>query len=284
MSAPAAELDAAAEGGREVAPDRLAEARRLWALTWTLAVTDWRLRFYGSVLGVLWTLVRPFAFFGVILFVFTEIAGLDKDVHNYAIYILFALVLFTFFSEVTSNSVGSLVARESLLRKMRFHPIVIPLSVAVTALLNLAMTFVAVLVFSVIFGVWPTWRWVELPLLIAAMTALALGVGMLLSALYVRYRDVQPIWDVALQMLFYASSVLYVAFPTVPDEYRDYFLCNPIAALFAQMRRMVVDPHAPSVFFLMGWRVAIPGAIIVGLFALGLWFFVRESPRVAENL
>src|SRR3954463_10720811 len=112
--------------GSEDPSARRNELRRLANLTWTLAITDWKLRFYGSALGVLWTLVRPFAFFGVIYFVFTEIAGLDAHVKNYGIYILFALVLFTFFGEVTSGAVQSLVARESLLRKMRFNPIVVP--------------------------------------------------------------------------------------------------------------------------------------------------------------
>jgi ABC-2 type transport system permease protein len=262
---------------------RGAELRRLWSLTWTLAITDWKLKFYGSALGALWTLVRPFAFFGVILFVFTEIAQLDHNVKHYSIYILFALVFFNFFAEVTNNSVQSLVARENLLRKMHFHPIVIPLSIAVTATLNLAMTFVAVLIFAFAAGVYPDVGWLELPVIVVALAMFAIGIGMLLSALYVRYRDMQPIWEVVSQMLFYASSVLYVA-TTVSESYRPWFLCNPISALFAQMRHAVVDPTAPTVTGLMGAHVLAPIVIVLGTFVLGLWFFMRESPRVAENL
>jgi ABC-2 type transport system permease protein len=264
---------------------RGAEIRRIANLTWTLAVTDWKLRFYGSLLGVLWTLVRPFAYFGVIYFVFTEIAGLDKNVHNYGIYILFALVLFTFFGEITSNSVPSLVARENLLRKMRFNPIVIPLSITVTALLNLGMTLIAVFIFVFAHGEWPTWGWLELPVIIALVAILATGVGMLLSTLYVRFRDVAPIWEVGLQILFYGSTVLYVA-TSVPDQYQRLLLLNPLAAIFAQMRRAVVDPQAPSITHLFGndARFLIPLGLIFLLFAFGLWFFQRESPRVAENL
>ena len=98
---------------------RADELRRLATLIWTLALSEWKLRFYGSALGLAWTLIRPFALFGVVYFVFTEIAGLDKNVPNYGIYILFSLVFFTFFAEVTSNSVRqALVTNESLLRKM----------------------------------------------------------------------------------------------------------------------------------------------------------------------
>jgi ABC-2 type transport system permease protein len=267
-------------------PTRMDEAKRLFSLTWTLALSDWKLRFYGSVLGLAWTLVRPFALFGVVYFVFTEIAGLDANVKNYGIYILFALVLFTFFTEMTSNSVQALVSRESLLRKMQFNPIVIPLSISITALLNLLMTLIAVLGFAIATGVYPMITWLELPFIILLLFIFGTGVGMLLSVLYVRYRDVQPIWDVIMQITFYASSVLYVAVPTVPDEYRQEFLCNPLSAIFAQMRHAMVDNGAPSIAaaFNHGIYVLIPLGIVFGTFLLGFWFFERESPRVAENL
>ena len=101
---------------------------RFWELTWTLAVTDWRLRFYGSALGYAWTLARPFAFFGVIYIVFTEIADIGDQVKDYGICILFSMVLFQFFAEATSGSVTVVVRRENLLRKMRFPRLAIPLS------------------------------------------------------------------------------------------------------------------------------------------------------------
>lgn len=267
-------------------PTRKEEWHRLASLTWTLALSDWKLRFYGSALGLAWTLVRPFALFGVVYFVFTEIAGLDENIKNYGLYILFALVLFSFFSEVTSNSVGALVERESLLRKMQFNPIVIPLSISITALLNLGMTLIAVFLFCLANGVYPTTSWLELPVIVLLLFLFATGVGMLLSVLFVRYRDVQPIWEVITQVLFYGSSTLYVAVPTVPEQYRQEFLTNPLSALFAQVRHAIVDPGAPSITssFNNGYYVLIPLTLIIGVFALGLWFFQRESPRVAENL
>ncbi len=155
------------------------------------------------------------------------------------------MVLFQFFGEVTNNSVTCLMARENLLRKMRFPRLVIPLAVIITALMNLGMTLVAVMIFALVSGVTPGWGWLELPLLVALLAAFAGGVGMLLSVLYVRYRDVQPIWEVVTQMLFYASPILYVA-TTVPDKYLDWYLANPLATILTQMRHAVVDPSAPS--------------------------------------
>ena len=261
------------------------DASRFWNLVFTLAVTDFKLKYYGSVLGYVWTLARPFLFFGVIYFVFTEIVGLDKNVPNYGVYILFALVLFQFFGEVTGNCLGSLVARESMLRKMRFPRLVIPLSVVLTALFNLGMTLIAVFIFAIASGVTPTWGWLELPVIIVLLTIFATGCGLVLSALFVRYRDVQPIWDVTSQILFYASPILYVA-TMVPESYQRAYLANPISALLTQMRHAVVDPTARPVWDAIGGaeRLLVPGGIVVAVFVLGLWVFTREAPRIAENL
>lgn len=283
MSDQATIVTPAPAGATPTRSRRQADARRILNLAWTLALTDWKLRFYGSALGALWTLVRPFAFFGVILFVFTEIAQLDANVHHYSVYILFSLIFFTFFSEVTTASVTSLVDREGLLRKMRFDPVVIPLSIAITALLNLGLTFIAVLIFVLANGVYPDLGWLELIPLVVVLTMFALGTGMLLSVLYVRYRDIRPIWEVGSQMLFYGSAILYVA-TTIPERYREWVLCNPLAATFTQMRHGVIDSSAPSLTELVGWKAVIPAGIIFVVFVLGVWFFRRESPRVAENL
>lgn len=272
-------IEAGTRGGNDVG------FRRALALAWTLALTDWKLRFYGSALGIVWTLARPFAFFGVIYFVFTDIIGLDKDVPNYGVYILFGMVLFQYFAEITNNSVQALVARENLLRKMYFPPLVIPMAVAITAALNLGMTLVAVFIFVLANGIYPEWGWLELPIIVALITIFAVGIGMLLSSLFVRYRDIQPIWEVLAQLLFYATPVLYVA-TIVPPSYQRPYLCNPLAACLTQVRHAIVDPTAPSITKALGAdpRVLIPLGIVFATFALGYAVFRRESPRIAENL
>jgi ABC-2 type transport system permease protein len=261
------------------------DTRRFWSLSWMLAVTDWKLRFYGSALGYAWTLARPFAFFGVIYVVFTEVAKIGNDIKDYGICILVSMVLFQFFSEATNGSVTSIVRRENLLRKVRFPRLVIPLSTVLTALMNLVATMVAVFVFAIASGVYPKWTWFELPLLIAALAVFAAGTGLLLSVLYVRYRDVQPIWEVATQILFYASPILYVA-TMVPHDWQRAYLLNPLAAVLTQVRHAVVDPSAPTVSALLGgaaWLL-VPLAVVAAVFALGVWVFSRAAPHLAENL
>jgi ABC-2 type transport system permease protein len=260
------------------------DLQRVWNLTWTLAATEFKLRFYGSVLGYAWTLARPFLFFGVIYLVFSEIAGLDANVDHYGVYILFGLVLFQFFGETTSNSVRCLAAREGLLRKMRFPRLVIPLSVVLTAIFNLGGTLVAALIFAIATGVYPTWSWLELPVIILLVGAFATGIGLMLSALFVRYRDVAPIWEVASQMLFYISPILYVT-TLVPEQYRDAYLVNPLAVLLTEMRAAVVDPSAPHAWDLASpLSMALAAAIGLTAVVLGIVIFIRQAPRIAEDL
>ena len=261
------------------------DLRRLVNLTVTLAATDFKLRFFGSALGYLWTLMRPLLLFGVLYFVFTEVVRFGEGVKHYPVYLLAALVLFTFFSETTSRGVTSLVERENLLRKVRFPRLVIPLSVALHAMFNLGLNLIVVFGFVFASGIEPTVAWLQLVPLIAILVVFVTGVTMLISALFVRYRDMQPIWEVVLQVLFYASPVIYVT-ETLPDSIEREAMASPITAVLTQMRHALIDPSAPTAAEAIGGgaRLLIPLAVVIGVFALGLWVFTREAPRIAENL
>ena len=266
------------------------DLRRFANLTLTLATTEFKLRYFGSVLGYFWSLARPLLFFGVLYTFFTIVLNLGSGVPHYPVYLLSSIVLWTFFTETTGGCVQCLLAREGLLRKMRFPRLVIPLSVALTALFNLGTNFLAVLAFALASGVTPRWSWFELLPLMLLMATFAVGVGMLLSSLYVRFRDIQPIWEVVVQALFYGSPIIYVA-----AQYADKggerimhaaITFNPIATLLTQGGHVFVDARYPTAAAAAGGtvRLLIPLAIIAATFALGLWFFNREAPRIAEHL
>ena len=261
------------------------DLRRFVSLTVTLAATDFKLRFFGSALGYVWTLMRPLLLFGVLYFVFTEVVRFGDGVKHYPVYLLASIVLFTFFGETTSRGVTSLVERENLLRKVRFPRLVIPLAVALHALFNLVLNFVVVITFVLASGIGPRASWLELIPLIALLVLFSTGVAMLLSALYVRYRDMQPIWEVAIQILFYASPVIYVV-ATLPDSIETEAMASPITAILTQMRHSLIDPTAPTAAEAIGGgiRLLIPLLVVVGVFALGAWVFAREAPRIAEDL
>lgn len=261
------------------------DVRRFVNLTLTLATTDFKLRYFGSVLGYFWSLARPLMFFGVLYVVFTKVLRFGAGIEHYPVYLLTSIILWTFFTETTNGCVQCLVTREGLLRKMRFPRLVIPLSVGLTALFNLATNLIAVLVFALASGVQVRWNWLAMLPLIMLLATLAVGIGMLLSVLYVRFRDIQPIWEVGQQILFYGSPILYT---TAQYANLEHLLVtvNPIAALLAQMHRSFIDPTAPGLVTAAGGgvRFLIPLAIIGAVFALGLWVFNREAPRIAENL
>jgi ABC-2 type transport system permease protein len=262
------------------------DRRRFLHLTWTLAITDFKLRFFGSVLGYLWQLFRPLLLFGVLYVVFTEFVRLGNGVPHYPVVLLTSIVLFTFFVEATAGAVTSVLDRENLVRKIEFPRLVIPLTVVVNAYLNLALNLLAVLVFMLASGVEPRLSWIEMPLLIAILGVFATGIAMLLSALYVRFRDVKPIWEVFSQMIFYASPVIY-PIESIPNEKVQHLLmCNPLAAILEQVRHAVIDPTAPTAAEAIGGaeRLLIPASLVVGLFVLGLWVFNHEAPRIAEEL
>jgi ABC-2 type transport system permease protein len=161
------------------------DLRRVVELTVMLAATDFKLRFFGSALGYLWTLTRPLLLFGVLYFVFTEVVRFGAGVDHYPVYLLSSIVLFSFFAEATARGVNSLVERENLLRKIRFPRLVIPLSVTLNSLFNLALNLVAVFVFVFASGITPRLSWLEVPVLVGILVLLATGVTMLLSALFI---------------------------------------------------------------------------------------------------
>lgn len=284
-----------AELGRPIAGPRAftGEWQRFWHLVFNTAVQQWKLRFFGSALGYLWQLVRPLLLFAVLYVFFTKVAQVNDtndpaEAHDGA-QLLASIVLFTFFSEATMGAVRSVVDNEALVRKIQFPRMVIPLSNVLLALFNLSLNMIVVLIFGLIQGVRPMVSWLEFPLIVAFLLVLSTGFAMLLSALYVYLRDMQPIWEVVLQVLFYASPVIvplatiqaYLS-PTLVHIY----MCNPLAVVLQQFRHAMVTQAAPSASYAIGHGayLVIPIGFTIAIFLLGFWVFNRIAPRVAEDL
>jgi ABC-2 type transport system permease protein len=266
--------------------------RRFFDLLWLISVTEFRRTYFGTVLGYVWSLLRPLALFGILLFVFTNVfhAGAE-EVEHYPVMLLLGIVLFTFFQESTTAGVQSVVTQEGVVRKTQFPRLVIPLTAVLTGFFNLLLNLVIVLVFIFAFGISPHWTWLLFPFAVAALFILTAAVSMALSVLYVRYRDVAIIWVVAAQVLFYGTPILYpvTAFTKGGgNNTKEHLLMlNPLAVIFEQVRVWVLqEPGAPSAAEAAGGAVhLIPAAVIfVGVCAFAVWIFKREAPRVAENL
>jgi len=263
--------------------------RRFFNLTMTLALTDWKLRFFGSALGYVWSLLRPLLLFGILYLVFSQIVKIGEAVPNYPLVLLIGVVLFAYFAEVTGDCVSCVVDRESLVRKVSFPRMVVPLSVAVSSSFNLALNLIVVAIFVVISGVEPRLSWLLLPIPILLLVVLATGVGMLLAALYVTLRDIGPIWDVIAQGLFYATPVFF-PIEFVLDNFSQtagrLAMANPLATIITETRYLLIGPELTSASEAIGGgaRLLIPVALIFFLSVLGFWVFNRTAPRVAEAL
>jgi ABC-2 type transport system permease protein len=266
---------------------------RFWHLTYNIARNEFKLRFFGSALGYLWQLVRPLLLFGVLYVFFTKVAHVNSTKapgqEHYGAQLLGSIVLFTFFGEATSGAVRSVVDRENLVRKIQFPRMVIPLSVVLLAMFNLALNLIVVLGFTLAEGVTPTLTWLELPLIVLVLAVFSTGIAMLLSALFVSLRDIQPIWDVISQVLFYCSPVI-ISVETVREKLSTtllhLYMLNPLAVVFQQFRHaMITHQTLSAARALGGWTAVLePLAIVLGVFALGFWVFNRSAPLVAENL
>jgi ABC-2 type transport system permease protein len=275
---------------REVGgPSALGGGRqRFFDLLWLVSVTEFKQAYFGTVLGYLWSLMRPLMLFGVLLFVFTKVFKIGSEqVEHYPVMLLLGIVLFTFFQESTSNAVTSVAAQESVVRKTQFPRLVIPLATVVTGAFNLGLNFVIVFAFIFAFGVDPAWTWLLLPVAFLFLFVLTAAVSAALSVLYVRFRDVSIIWLVVAQMLFYGTPILYPVTAFENETTEHLLMVNPLAVIFEQVRIWVLaEPQAPTAVEAAGGAAGLlpAAAIFVGACAFAVWIFRREAPRIAEDL
>jgi len=263
--------------------------RRFFDLLWLISVTEFKRVYFGTVLGYLWSLIRPLMLFGVLLLIFTKVFKVGHNLEFYPVVLLLGIVLYGFFQEATTSAVTSVVAQEGVVRKTQFPRLVIPLSTVVTAIFNLGLNLIVVFIFILAWGVDPQWTWFLFPVALAFLFVITAAVSTSLAALYVRFRDVSIIWVVLAQVLFYATPVLYPLGPGGLENrtFERLLMINPLAVIFEQIRHWVIEPSvAPTaVQAAGGWLYLVPAALIfLATCAFGAWFFNREAPRIAEAL
>ena len=272
---------------REVpGPSALGGGRhRFFELLWLMSVTEFKRTFFGTVLGYVWSLMRPLLLFAVLLVVFTQIFKIGSEVPHYEVQLLFNIVLFGLFQEATGGSVGSVVGQEGIVRKTQFPRLVIPLSVVLTTLFTLGLNMIVVFVFMLAFGVTPMWTWLLLPVILAPLLVLVSGLSMLLSALNVRFRDVGIIWVVIATALNYGTPIIY-PLTIVHGTLKQILMANPLTPIFQQADIWMIDPHAESIREAVHgpWPLLIGAVIYVAVCVAGVWVFNREAPRIAEQL
>ncbi len=293
----AAVLDgSAAYGHRIKGPSALgSHPGRLWQLTWALAKTEFKLAFFGSVLGYFWQLMRPLMLFGVIFgVIFVVDSKISAGLKFFPVSVLLGIVAFNFLSESSGGAVTSMLNRESLVRKIEFPRLAVPLSIVLTALMNFSLNLIPVVAFLLATGGSVRLSWVELPVLVALLALFASGLATILSVGYVRYRDVRPIWEVVLQMTFYASPIFYPI--TKVDKVYDILglhiniahllMVNPFVTFLVEARHVLIDPSYPSAVKAIGGygMLMIPIGVALAVIVFGFFVFDRQAPKVAERL
>ena len=253
-----------------------------------LTKTDFKLRYQGSMLGYLWALLRPLMMFAILYVVFSKLLRFGNDIPHYLVYLLTGTTLWSFFTECTSQGIQAMLARGDLIRKISFPKYIVVVSTTFTALINLAINLVVVVVFALINGVTPSLTWLIVPALILELYMLSLGIAFLLGAINVKYRDVMSIWDVCIQALFYAVPVIYPVSMVASSSVwaAKLILLNPIAQVIQDVRYCLITTETTTVWNFLGnpALMVIPVVIVVVVLAWGSLYFRKKSKFFAEEI
>ncbi|MCX6695644.1 MAG: ABC transporter permease [Candidatus Altiarchaeota archaeon] len=246
------------------------------SLIWGLSMSEFKLRYRGSVLGFLWSLLNPL-FILLTLYVVFHVF-MNVTIPNYELYLLLGIVLWNFFARGTMIGLTSIVGRGSMIKKVYFPREIVVLSLCLTELYTtictLAMFFVILLVLKPEFS----YTMLLFPLVILKEFLLILGISLGLSALYVYYRDIVQIWDVVLQAGFWVTPIVY-SLSIVPEKYLSLYMLNPIAIVIVSSRDLLIyQTPSPLVGLLAGF------AYYIAIFAIGYFIFHRLEPRFAEEV
>lgn len=256
------------------------------ALLSELVRTDFKLRYQGSILGYMWSILKPLLLFVILYIVFVYFLKIGKDVPHFPVYLLLGIVLWNFFTEMTVQSLGSIVGRGDLIRKIRIPRWMIVFSSSISATINLCLSLVVVAIFAIINGVELTPYVLLLPLNILFIYLFALGLSFFLAAAYVKFRDISYIWEVVLQAGFYATPIIYPLSMIDSVLVQKILLLNPMAMAIQDARFNVVTHETVTTSSLLGGSIymIIPFAIALLVFMGGVLYFKSQANSFAENI
>ena len=258
------------------------------ALLSELVRTDFKLRYQGSVLGYGWSLLRPLFLFGILYVIFALVLKSSGGIPHFPVYLLLGIVLWTFFTDMTTQSLGSIVGRGDLIRKIRIPRWIIVFSSSLLALVNLGLNLIIVAIVMVVNGVHLQLSIVLLPFLLLEIYLLALGVSLFLSAAFVKFRDISYIWEVLLQAAFYLTPILYAMSIITRPGIQKVMLLNPMAQAIQDARYVSVthDYRVVTIsrVFDGGWYMYVPFAVVILVLIGGVLYFKSQADSFAENL
>ncbi len=254
-----------------------------------LVVTDFKLRYQGSVLGYIWSVLKPLFIFAILYVVFVYILRMDRGVPHFAVTLLLGVVLWSFFTEATSNGLGSIVNRGDLIRKLDFPKYIIVISGTISSLINLFINLLVVIAFMLLNGVELHWTALWIIPLIFELYIFSLGIALLLSVLNVKFRDTGYIWEIILQAAFYAAPIIYPLQMALERSRMaaELLFVNPVTQIIQDARYALINQNESTIRMtdlIHDWRVIIPGLVITLTVLVGAWYFSKKSKYFAEDI
>lgn len=245
---------------------------------------DFKVRYQGSTLGYVWSVLRPLFMFGILYVVFTYIFKLGKSIEHYPVYLLMGLILWNFFTETTAIGMSAVVGKGDLIRKISIPRYLTVISSSLSALINLGINLVVLLAFAFFNGVEPAVSWLLLPVILLELYAFSTALAFFLAALYVKYRDVAYVWEVGVQAAFYATPIVY-PLTLVAEEYRKYFLLSPMTQIIQDARNVFVTDTSITIWDVAPlWFAVLPILIVISLVFWSSSYFKNQAKWFAENI
>lgn len=249
-----------------------------------MVITDFKVRYQGSALGYLWSLLKPLFLFAILYVVFTKFFKFGSGIPHYPVYLFLGIVMWSFFAEATANGMGSIVGRGDLIRKISLPRHLIVISGTFSALINLLLNMVVVFVFAFINGLEPRLTWLLLPIMLVELFIIAQAFAFFLAAFYVKFRDASYIWEVVMQALFYATPIIY-PLSFVAEKYHKFLLLNPIAQTIQDARYVFVSNDTITAWKVLAFPyIVIPFVLIAIMLVIARAYFIKESKYFAENI
>src|SRR5688572_23421121 len=256
----------------------LVDAKELWRyrdLLYFLTIRGIKAKYAQSILGVGWAIVQPVVTMVVFTIVFGRVAKVSSDGVPYALFAFLGLWPWTYFSGTLTESSNSLITNASMITKVYFPRLVFPLASVFSRLLDFMIAFIVVVILLIYYQVMPGASLLFLPLFIIQLLLTSLGLGMILSAMSVQYRDVKHALTFMVQILMYAAPVVYST-NAVAEEYRFLFSLNPMVGVIEGFRSAFLDKAVP-------WAWILPGSLVsVCLFVFGTLYFRRMERVFAD--
>lgn len=257
-----------------------------------LVRTDFKIKYQDSILGYLWSVLKPLFIFAILYVVFIKVLRVGAGIEHWPVALLCGVVLWQFFTDVTGGALKSIVNNGGLIRKIKFPRYIIVVSNTVSAFITLAINSLVIVLFAVINNVSLSWEALLVIPLVIELFVFALGVAFILSAVYVKFRDIQYIWDVVSQGLFYGSAIIFPISMianiggALGDVLVKIALANPIAQAIQDIRYLAISTDVPSLWTITEnpWFYVVPAAITVTTFVVGAWYFKKRSPYFAEDV